>query len=138
MEKEAKKSGLARVPAWVSSLIILTVGVILLILLNDPSSSSLSTTQTLGWIGYAILVTIACFFICKAHPKSVWYTPVICNAMGIMALISNISYAIVLLIAGRDVGISSTDWYFIVGILLSASAAILGARTGRILMRQTT
>jgi hypothetical protein len=131
MEKKAKKPRFSGVPAWVLSLIILIILVALLIMLNDPKSSSLSTVQFLGYMFYVILVTVACFFICKAHPNSVWYTLVICNAMGIIALIGNLSFTIVQVIAGRDPGIESADWFLIASILLSVVGAIVGARMGR-------
>ncbi len=87
MEKKVKKSLLARISAWAMSLMTLFILIILLCLLEDPKSPSLSTIQIIGYIFCAILIVGACFIICMTHPKSVWYTPFICNAVSIMAII---------------------------------------------------
>ena len=132
MGKKEKKSRLARVPAWALSIIILFVSVIPLIIVNDPKSTSLDTIQIIGWIFNIFLVTVACFFICKAHPKSVWYTPVICNGVAIIGLIANIFLTIAFTIAGRDYGTTSTEWIIIVSsVVLSVIGAIMGAKIGR-------
>ena len=75
-----------------------------------------------------IFVTIACFFICRTHPKSVWYTPLICNTVGIIGLIANLTLTIALL----DYGTTSSEWIILVsGFVLSVTGAIVGARIGR-------
>ena len=132
MEEKVRKSLLARIPSWALSLLTLVVLVVLLILINDPKSTSLSTIQISGWIFYIILVTVACFFICKAHPKSVWYTPVICNAVGILGLFANIFLTIAFTIAGKDYGTTSAEWIIIVSsVVLSVIATIVGAKIGQ-------
>ena len=128
MEEKVKKTGLARFPAWALSLIILVALVILLIILNDPKSTSLSTIQIIGLIFYVILVTVGCFIICRTHPKSVWHTPFICNAVGILGLISNI----ILTIAMPDYSIPASEWIILVSsFILSVMGAFIGARMGR-------
>jgi len=132
MEKKANKPLLARIPAWVLSLITFFVSIIPLIIVNDPKSTSLDTIQIIGWIFNIFLVTVACFFICKAHPKSVWYTPVICNGVAIIGLIANTSLTIAFTISGQDYKTTSTEWIIIVSsIALSVIAALIGARIGR-------
>ena len=127
-----KKSHLARIPAWGLSLITFFVSLIPLIIVNDPKSTSLDTIQIIGWVFNIIIVTVACFFICKAHPKSVWYTPVICNGVAMIGLIANIFLTIVMTIAGKDFRTTSTEWIIIVSsIVLSVAAAIVGAKIGR-------
>lgn len=128
MKKIVKKSRLAGYPAWALSLFTLLVLFILLRIGHEPKSTSLSTIQIVLWIFYVILVTVACFIICKTHPKSVWYTPLICNSIYILGLIVNTIGTIV------DLGYetTSTEWIIIVSsVILSVSGAIIGARIGR-------
>ena len=132
MEKKETKSQLARVPAWGLSIITLFVSVIPLIIVNDPKSTSLDTIQIIGWIFNIFLVTVACFFICKAHPKSVWYTPVICNGVTIIGLIANIILTIAFTIVGQGYKTSEAEWIIIIcSIILSVIGAIAGAKIGR-------
>jgi len=132
MKEKIKKSLLARIPAWLLSLIILFVTMVLEFILNDPRSTSLSTIQILGWIFIIILVTVACYIICKLHPKSVWYTPLICNGIGIFGLFVNIFLAIGFTLAGQDYGLPLIEWIFIVSsVVLSVAGAIAGANRGQ-------
>lgn len=134
MEEKAKKSGLARMPAWVLSLITLVVVIILMFLLNDPKSTSYSTIQIVGYAFCAILITAACFFICREHPKSLWYTIVICNAIGLLGLVSNI----ILNIVDPDFSTPFSEMILWGGIfILSVIAAFFGARIGRKRIDQT-
>jgi len=87
MEKRVKKSPFAGIPAWALSILTLVALIIPIVFLEDPKSTELSTFQIIGYIFCVIFLTVACFFICRLHPKSVWYTPVICNVIGIVAII---------------------------------------------------
>jgi hypothetical protein len=126
------KSVLVRIPAWASSLIVLCITIALEVIMNDPKSTSISTLQIIVWIFYVILVSVACYYICKAHPKSVWYTPIICNAVGIIGLFANIFLTIIATIAGKNIGTTLIEWIIIVSsVILSIAAAIIGARIGQ-------
>ena len=87
MEKKAKKSRLAGIPAWALSLMIFfpTIGIFELSEYIDLSQSI--NTDIVALVTYVILLTASCFIICKTHPKSVWYTPFICNAFIIIMLV---------------------------------------------------
>jgi hypothetical protein len=78
------------------------------------------------FIIYVILLPAACFIICKTHPKSRWYTPLICNAFIIFSLVSvsssNPELAFILLLSGC--------------IVLSVIGAFVGARIGQRLINQ--
>ena len=93
MEKKAKKSRLAKIPAWALSFIALVALIILLFILEDPKSTGLSNMQIIEYAICIIFITIACFIICRIHPRSVWYTPFICNAhiidLELMVLFAN-------------------------------------------------
>ena len=122
MKKETKKSRLAGIPAWALSLMVFfaSVGIFAL-----PSPESIDA-NIFGLILYVILLPAACFIICKTHPKSIWFSPFICNAFIIFSLIS-VSYA------NPDL----TLLIFLSGcIVLSVIGAIVGARIGRRLINQ--
>ena len=116
MKKKAKKSRLAGIPAWALSLMtfFLSVG-----LFGLPLPESIE--NIFGLIIYVIFLPAACFIICKTHPKSIWYTPFICNAFIIFLLIS--------------VSSSNPELTFLIFlsacIVLSVIGAFVGARIGR-------
>jgi hypothetical protein len=121
MKKKAKKSRLAGIPAWALSLMTFFVSIGLFGL---PLPESIE--NILGLIIYVIFLPAACFIICKTHPKSIWYTPFICNAFIIFLLIS--------------VSSSNQDLTFLIllsgCIVLSVIGAFVGARMGRLLINQ--
>ena len=117
MKNETKKSRLAGIPAWALSLMVFFASVGLFAL---PSPESIDT-NIFGLIIYVIFLPAACFIICKTHPKSIWYTPLICNAFIIFLLIS-VAYS------NPDL----TLLIFLSGcIVLSVIGAVVGARIGR-------
>jgi hypothetical protein len=122
MDKKAKMSRLAGIPAWALSSLTLLPLFILLFILEDPKSSSYSTNQIIGYSFGIIFLAVACFLICRTHPKSVWYTPVICNAVGIVAIIVYIF---------TDLSTSSELMLWLVSLVLSIIGAMAGARVGR-------
>ena len=127
MGKKVKKSRLAGISAWAMSLMTLFILIILLILLEDPKSPGLSTIQIIGYIFCVILIVGACFIICMTHPKSVWYTPVICNAVSIMAIIVYIF---------TDLSPLSELIFWGSVFVLSVIGAIVGAKIGRGIINQ--
>jgi hypothetical protein len=69
---------------------------------------------------YILIIAVACFYIVRKNPKSIWFVPLICNAYGIVAAIINTtfwkeSYGIILCF----------------GLMLSITASIIGAGMGR-------
>ena len=130
-----KKSFLARLPAWALSLITLVVLIILLVILEDPKNTGYSTIQIIGYTFCAIMITAACFFICRAHPGSFWYTIVICNTVTILGLIANIGLTIV--VPDYSTALSEIILWVSIGVL-SVIAAFVGARKGRSISKQST
>ena len=122
MKKETKKSRLAGIPAWALSLMVFfaSVGIFAL-----PSPESIDA-NIFGLILYVILLPAACFIICKTHPRSIWYTPLICNAFIIFSLIgvasSNPDLTLLILL--------------IACIVLSVIGAFVGARIGQRIINQ--
>lgn len=116
MEKKAKKSRLAGIPAWALSLLTFVASVALFGL---PLPESIDPNIFVFTI-YIIFLPVACFIICKTHPKSIWYTPFICNAVVIFLLIG-VSY-------------SNPELTFLIFlsacIVLSAIGAFVGSKMG--------
>lgn len=82
MEKKVKTSRLARIPALALSLTIFVVSIISAFLFEY-----VTIPGYLGIIGLMFLIPIACFVICMIHPKSVRYTPFICNPVALLGTI---------------------------------------------------
>jgi hypothetical protein len=122
MEKKAKKSRLAGIPAWALSLMTFFVSVGIFAL---PSPESIDA-NVFGLVLYIIFLPAACFIICKTHPRSIWYTPLICNAFIIFSLIgvasSNPDLTLLILL--------------IACIVLSVIGAFVGARIGQRIINQ--
>jgi hypothetical protein len=126
---KTKKSHLAGIPAWALSLITFIVTTVLLFilaaLLDSLEIFNNNFSEVLACIFYGTVIAIASYIICRIHPKSFWYTPVICNASCIIAAVAEPSF-----------------WTSELGIVLGGSfvisiaGAIIGARTGRRLIKQ--
>lgn len=121
---EIKKKRLLGLPSWGLALLTAFVSIILLILIASLLSPILpfdkNISENIGYIIYGIIVAIACFFICKHDPKSVWYVPIIANLPGIFSAIVEPNFWI-------------TDlWIFMgIGWVFSVIAAILGSILGK-------
>jgi len=129
MGKKAKKSRLAGIPAWALSLMTFFASFLLFGLELPESIETSIDPNIFGLIIYVIFLTAACFIICKTHPKSIWYTPFICNAFIIIMLVFTalLDYEVrllPLLIAQSGL------------IVLSFIGAFIGARIGRRLIIQ--
>ena len=122
MKDETKKSRLAGIPAWALSLMVFLASVGIFAL---PSPESIDENIFVLILDVLILPA-ACFIICKTHPKSIWYSPFICNAFIIFSFIS--------------VSKSNPDLTLMIFlsacIVLSVIGAIVGARIGRRLINQ--
>ena len=121
MEAKVKKSFLNNMPSGVLSIITVVISFILIFAIGYPLVGQYGDNIG-GWITYlsvGILISIACFFICRTYPKSVWYTPVICNAIGILAAIIEPQF-----------WVSSMWMPYSIGWLLSILGALGGAWIG--------
>ena len=128
MDKKAKKSLLAGIPAWALSLMTLFAPIVLGIILQEIHLFEYSAIEIGFYIFCFIFIIVACFFICRTHPKSVWYTPFICNAfIIIMLVVIALDYEARLL----PYLISQSGL-----IVLSVIGAFVGARIGRLRIKQ--
>ena len=122
MEKKAKKSLLAGIPAYALSLMTFFASLGFWLLFGENQLSALSTYDIVIVISYVIFITAACFFICRTYPKSVWYTPFICSGLLI----------IMVLILAIVEGNMPTELTIMCSIIvLPVIGAIVGAKIGR-------
>ena len=69
---------------------------------------------------WGISLAVACYFICRHNPKSIWYVPVLCNLVGITSAVIEPNFWI------------TPMWIFVCGgWVLSIIGAIAGAKRGR-------
>ncbi len=127
MKQNVKKSHLDGIPAWAFSLMIFfsTIGLFELLehipLLDSLDCFDFDSELIMVAFIYAVFLTTACFFICRKHPKSVWYTPLICSALIIFVVIVDEGMWTVL-----------SEWISMVSIIvLSVTGAIVGSIIGR-------
>lgn len=88
MGKEAKTSGLARIPAIGLSLMTFFASMLLAFLFDRITSTEMSvfsTTEIIPMVFYVMVIVGASFLMCRIHPKSIWHTPFICNALGMLS-----------------------------------------------------
>ena len=124
METKEKRYFFSKIPSWGLSLITAFISFILLFfiaaLLSSIPKIEKNLSEVIAYIIYGIVVAIACFFICRHNPKSVWYVPILCNILGIISAIIEPTFWI------------SYLWIIICsGWLLSLVGAISGAMVGR-------
>jgi len=124
MEKNEKNLRLDWLKALGWSLLAIIISMVFLALLHDDTGNNPRSTLFLFGVSFAfvIILTIACFAICKSYPKSVWYTPVLCNAMVVSSILFGIPMWTWSLMVWIMLGI---------GVLLSVTGAVVGAVMGR-------
>lgn len=116
MENTAKESRSGKIPGLALSLIFFGVSIIFAFALEY-----ITIPDYIELIFFIGLIPIACFFICMKHPKSVKYTPFICNPV---ALLGTVFHPLVW-----------TTWSdylpWVISLVLSVLAAIIGSIIGR-------
>ncbi len=122
--KTKKQKFLFRIPSWGLSIFTAILSLIILFslahLLSLIPNIDENFSEGIAYIIYDIFIAIACFFICRHNPKSIWYVPILCNIMGIISAIVEPNFWITSL------------WIFICGgWILSLIGAISGAMVGR-------
>ncbi|MBS2212779.1 hypothetical protein KEM09_15270 [Carboxylicivirga mesophila] len=125
MVPRIKKSRLEGIPAWALSLMVAFASWLFLILLFDETGVRNLSSLYLLSISLLLVVffAVACFFICKTYPGSVWYTPLICNTFIITSFIFDMPFWTR----------SQLVWIMLgIGFLLSFVGAIAGASKGKI------
>jgi hypothetical protein len=121
---EIKKKKLLGLPSWGLALLAAIVFSIFLIVIASLVGSILPIDENIGegiaYSLYGVAIAVACFFICKHNPKSVWYVPIIANILGILSAIVEPSFWI-------------SDLWILIGFgwILSIVASIIGRIVGQ-------
>lgn len=118
MGKKAEESYLEVYPAWAWSLLTFFISIIFLFIIDNQRGF----VEVIANILYFIFIAIACFFICRAHPESVWHTPIICNILAFVSL---------LVFVFTDLNTLSELIFWIGSLGVSVVGAIVGAKIGR-------
>ena len=118
---KSKESRLVRTPAWVLSLFIAILSIISAFVFEHVTIPSNSTLGIIGLIFYVVLIPVASFIISKVHPKSVWYTPFICNPVSVLGIIFQPLVWTTL----------SEYLFWVCSLGLTVLAAIIGAKIGK-------
>ncbi|MDX8340895.1 hypothetical protein SLH46_16980 [Draconibacterium sp. IB214405] len=137
MGRKKQKPILSGVPAWALSLITALVSPFLLVVMGGissilaPNGTSSKLIEILFLSIYPILIAVACFFICKRHPESVWYTPIICNALLIFPVFLDPNFWKLSFWTAEYWTGPPSLWIFHTAFLLAVIGAIAGAAVGK-------
>jgi len=123
-KKSKGQKTLFGIPSWGLALLAALSAIIFAIFLGYLLGSIFKNNENLSlgiaYIIYDIIIALACFFICRNNPKSIWYAPILCNIMGIITALVEPNFWITSL------------WIVICGgWLLSRIAAIGGTMVGK-------
>jgi hypothetical protein len=118
MKTNGKHSFLVTVPSVVLALLTFVGTFILLFAIAEGVGGKIG--EPLAYILYDLVTAGCCFIIIKHNPSSIWYVPLICNLVGIIAAIVEPSFWI------------TSMWIPVCGgWVLSIIASIIGALIGR-------
>ena len=85
----------------------------------DIGSGYEAVGEGVAYVVYDVFIAGACFLISRRNPKSIWYAPVLCNAMGIIPAFIEPNFW------------TTSLWIFVCGgWVLSIAAALFGAKAG--------
>lgn len=126
MEEKVKNTALARIPVWTLLTIVFVASIASAIIFEHITILSYSTLGIMSSIFYLIIIPLACYLICRKHPKSLWHTPFVCNPVAVLGTIFHpLAWT------------TLSEYLFWVGsLVLSVIAAVLGARIGRLKTNQ--
>jgi hypothetical protein len=114
-----KKSLFARTPSWLLAFLVFIVAAVVFTI-SDSILTPHTETGLISHIINDLIIAAGCFFIVMQNPKSIWYVPLICNALLILSSILEPNFW------------KSLMWIPIcAGWVLSVIASILGAMKGR-------
>ena len=126
MKTKANRSFLNNIPSWALSILWVIITTLILFGLGEGVGNifniNVNIAGAIPYIIFDILIAVGCFYIVKWNPKSIWYVPLICNIVGIIAAIVEPSFW------------KTSLWMlYIGGWVLSIIASYLGARAGKML-----
>lgn len=123
MNTNKRNPFLAGIPSWGFAGLTFVASIILFFVLGEIGGL-MNINEDIGepilYIIYSLFIAVCCFFIVRKNPESVWFVPIICNALGIFIAITSTKFWIKL------------EWiYFCIGWLLSIIASLIGYRIGK-------
>lgn len=129
MELKSIQSRFNDIPAWALSVFAVLISSVFLAFLYDETGAYSQKYFYLFFVSFLLVLffAFACYIICIIHPKSVWYTPVLCNGLVISSFLFEVPFWTRSLLVWIMLG---------VGLLVSVTAAVIGARKGRHLAGQ--
>ena len=112
-------------PSWVLSIATAILSFIVLSIfagvLNSVIGIDKDISEGISYIIYGLIIALACFFICRNDPKSIWYVPLLINVGGIIAALVEPSFWVTPL------------WIYIsISWVLSLIGSVIGAFTGKL------
>ncbi len=124
MKTDGGRQFLARIPSWALALITVFGATIVMFGIGEGLGPYVKIKGEIGeeipYIIFGIVVAVCCYFIVKKNPGSIWYVPIICNVIGIIAAIVEPNFWI------------TPMWIPICGgLILSIITSIIGAWKGR-------
>jgi hypothetical protein len=124
MKTRKSSSFIATTPSWALAILWLIVTIIVLFGVGEGLGELIKIDENIGsalaYIIFDLLVVLGCYFIVKWNPKSIWYVPLICNAVGIIAAIIEPTFW------------ETSLWMIICGgWVLSVIVSIIGAKAGK-------
>ena len=124
-EPQSKKPNLWGIPSWGLALLTMFLAFVVLMVVGDILTAIFKIPESNGvdlafYIIYNLIIAGGCFYICRQNPKSIFYVPVLCNIVGIIASIVEPTFW------------SGALWMVICGgWVLSIIASFIGASIGK-------
>jgi hypothetical protein len=122
MSTKKKMPFLSGIPSWALAALSFIASLILFFILGDIGglmNINAKIGEPILFIIYGIFIAVCCFFIVRQNPISIWYVPVISNALGIFIAIASSKFWM------------TSEWiYFCIGWVLSIIVSIIGYRIG--------
>jgi len=84
METKQKMTFLAKAPSSLLAVFVFIIAAIIFVF-TDSIWTPHTATGLKSHLINDLIIAIGCFFIVRLNPKSVWYVPIICNALLILA-----------------------------------------------------
>lgn len=124
MKNKGNRSFLYDTPSWIQSILWVIISTLILFGLGEGVGNILKINEDIAgaipYIIFDVLIAIGCFYIIKWNPKSIWYVPLICNVIGIIAAIVEPTFW------------QTSLWMLICGgWVVSLLASYIGAKDGR-------
>lgn len=125
MKKKMRRDFLKGVPVWLQALMLAMVALLLLFILAGIAGMitvfSADYGEQAGYLFHAVFIAAGCFYICRRHPKSLWYVLLIANVFVFVSAIIEPTFW------------TTSLWIFLgCSLPLSVIAAFFGAQKAKL------